>query len=288
MAKKKKKGKKKNPAKVSRPSNVEPMASRADRYEMYLESVQAPEVDVKFFQRVYKSNFKQPAQVLREDFCGTAAVCCEWVGKRGEREAWGVDLDPEPLSWGQRFNLPLVAESRRDLVHFVEGDVRTAKTPSADIITAQNFSYCCFKTRDELRSYFKVALGNLAEQGVFILDLFGGYESIEDEREDERDLDGFTYVWDQHRYDPINAFGTYKIHFRFEDGSEMKDAFVYDWRIWTIPEVREVLAEAGFDSVDVYWEDEDENGEGTGQYSKQREGTCDPAWNAYIVGVKTG
>ncbi|MEL7371417.1 MAG: class I SAM-dependent methyltransferase, partial [Myxococcota bacterium] len=121
-AKKKKKGKRKAVA------LAETMASRADRYELYLQSVQAPDVDVKFFQRVYKSNFKRPAQVLREDFCGTAAVCCEWVGKRGEREAYGVDLDPEPLEWGQRYNLPLVPDGRRDAVHFVEGDVRSAKT----------------------------------------------------------------------------------------------------------------------------------------------------------------
>ena len=287
---KQKKGKKKK-KKLKRPANGaarESMAKRADRYELYLQSVQAPEVDVKFFQRVYKSNFKQPAQVLREDFCGTAAVCCEWVGKRGEREAWGVDLDPEPLAWGEQYNLPLVPESRRSAVHFVEGDVRSAETPAADIITAQNFSYCIFKTREELRGYFEVALGNLAKQGVFILDLFGGYESIEDDRKDERELNGFTYIWDQHQYDPINAFGNYRIHFRFDDGSKMKDAFIYDWRVWTIPEVREVLLEAGFDGVDVYWEDEDENGEGTGQYNKKTRGTCDPAWNAYIVGVKTG
>ncbi len=291
MGKKKKgnkKGAKKKLAGDRNGRRKETMAERADRYEMYLQSVQAPEVDVKFFQRVYKSNFKQPARVLREDFCGTAAVCCEWVGKRGDREAWGVDLDPEPLAWGRQYNLPLVAETMRDAVHLVEGDVRTAKTPLADIITAQNFSYCCFKTRDELRAYFKVAYKNLAPEGVFIVDLFGGYESIEDDREDERELNGFTYVWEQHRYDPINAFGTYKIHFRFDDGSEMKNAFVYDWRVWTIPEVREVLAEVGFNAVDVYWEGEDEDGEGTGEYHKEKTGTCDPAWNAYIVGVKTG
>ena len=287
--KKKKKTKKRNVAgnHVGR-SSRETMARRADRYELYLQSVQAPDVDVKFFQRVYKSNFKEAAETLREDFCGTAAVCCEWVNKRGDRQAWGVDLDPEPLSWGEQFNLPLVPEAKRGAVHFIEGDVRTAKTPPADIITAQNFSYCCFKTRDELREYFKVAFGNLADRGVFILDLFGGYESIEDERQDKRKYDGFTYVWDQHKYDPINAFGTYKIHFHFEDGSKMRDAFIYDWRVWTIPEVREVLLEAGFDGVDVYWEDEDEEGEGTGHYSKQKRGTSDPAWNAYIVGVKSG
>lgn len=283
MAKKKKGSKNKN----STPKQP-PMADRADRYALYLISVQAPDVDVKFFQKVYKSYFKQSPQILREDFCGTAAVCCEWVGKRGDRQAYGVDLDPEPLAWGQAHNLAMVPDGRRELIHFVEGDVRTTKTPPADVVCAQNFSYCIFKTRDELRTYFQAAKNNLADRGVFVLDLFGGSESIKDEHQDKVKMDGFTYIWEQATYDPINAFGTYKIHFHFKDKSKMKDAFVYDWRLWTIPEVREVLLEVGFDAVEVFWEDEDKDGEGSGTYSKRTTGTADLAWTAYIVGVKTG
>ena len=53
------------------------------------------------------------------------------------------------------------------------------------------------------------------------------------------------------------------IHFKFKDGSRIKKAFSYDWRLWTLPEIREVMEEAGFSNTRVYWEDEDEEGEGS-------------------------
>ena len=110
---------------------------------------------------------------------------------------------------------------------------------------------------------------------------------MEDDREEITDYGDFEYVWDQHAFDPITHHGTYKIHFRFPDRSRIDDAFVYEWRLWSIPEVSEVLVEAGFDRADVYWEDTDpESGEGNGYFRKQKRGECDPAWNAYIVGVK--
>lgn len=261
-------------------------ASKADRYALYLESVQAPDVDVKFFRRVYKSAFGEKPKVLREDFCGTAAVCCQWVKGKADCFAYGVDLDPEPLFWGEEHNLSALKAVDRERVHLVQGDVRTAVTPHADVIAAQNFSYCIFKTRDALREYFKAALSHLAERGVIVLDLFGGYESIEDGREDIVEHDGFDYVWDQARFDPITHDGEFHIHFRFKDGSELKRAFSYHWRLWTIPEVRELLLEAGFDRADVYWEGTDEDGEGDGVFKRQAHGESDPAWNAYIVGVK--
>lgn len=262
-------------------------ADTADRYALYLASVQAPDVDVKFFNRVYRNNFSSRATVLREDFCGTAAVCCEWVKRKKDRVAYGVDLDPEPLAWGTEHNLAELSKEARSRVHLVEGDVRTAEVPAADIVAAQNFSYCIFETRDELRSYFARIHSQMAKKGVFILDLFGGYESLEDDREEINEYDGFDYVWNQAKYDPITAHGTYKIHFHFDDGSELRDAFVYEWRLWTIPEVREVLVEAGFDRADVYWEGTDaKSGEGDGVFSRTDHGDSDPAWNAYIVGVK--
>ncbi len=262
------------------------LASKADRYRMYLASVQAPDVDVRFFQRVYRKEFGERPEVLREDFCGTAAVCCEWVKLKGPRSSFGVDMDPEPLAWGRENNRDPLAPKQQARVHLVEGDVRTAETPPADIIAAQNFSYCCFKTRDELRTYLEATHRHLADKGVVILDLFGGYESIEDNREEVTEHAGFDYVWDQAEYDPITAECLFHIHFRFADGSEMEEAFSYDWRLWTIPEVRELLIEAGFSRADAYWEGVDKRGEGNGIYRKAEKGTSDPAWNAYIVGVK--
>ncbi|CAN0593016.1 unnamed protein product, partial [Laminaria digitata] len=79
------------------------------------------------------------------------------------------------------------------------------------------------------------------------------------------------------------------IHFRFPDKSEIKNAFVYEWRLWTIPEVRELLLEAGFDAVKIFWEGTDpDTGEGTGRYHEATQGDSDPAWTCYIAGVKGG
>ena len=77
------------------------LARRADRYDLYQQSVQEPEHEVKFFHRVYKAAFGCRPVVLREDFCGTFAVSCQWVASRADRTAVGVDIDPEPLAWGQ-------------------------------------------------------------------------------------------------------------------------------------------------------------------------------------------
>ena len=45
----------------------------------------------------------------------------------------------------------------------------------------------------------------------------------------------------------------------------------------------EVLREAGFRSVDVYWEDEDKRGKGLGTFRKRKIAPADATWNAYIV-----
>ena len=265
------------------------MAEEADPLVLYQEAVQAPEADVSFFSNVFRAVLGGHPGRLREDFCGGGAVCCSWVSGRPEREAWGVDIDGRTLAWALRNNVSSLSPEDQPRIHLVEADVRANTVPSVDVVCAQNFSYCVFQSRVELLSYFRHCFAGLREKGLLIVDLFGGYESIEDDREDVTDHDDFQYVWEQHRFDPINSRGIYKIHFRFPDGSALEDAFVYDWRLWTIPEIREVMIEAGFGRADVYWEDEDpETREGTGTYSLQSTGDCDPAWNAYIIGVKGG
>ena len=63
----------------------------------------------------------------------------------------------------------------------------------------------------------------------------------------------------------------------------MKRAFTYEWRLWTLPEIRELLAEAGFSRSTVYWEDRDANGDGTNTYRPRAHARQEPAWVAYIV-----
>ena len=57
------------------------LASTADKYKCYLASVQSPEHEIEFFDQAFKDEFGRKPKTLREDFCGTFAVCCEWVKK---------------------------------------------------------------------------------------------------------------------------------------------------------------------------------------------------------------
>jgi len=155
-----------------------------------------------------------------------------------------------------------------------------------DSVLAMNFSYCIFKTRDGLRRYFKAAHRALVGDGLFLLDAYGGSDSYL-EIEDDRNYDGFTYIWDQNVYNPISGHVINHIHFEFPDGTKIRKAFSYDWRLWTLPELQEILLEAGFKHVSVYWEGTDKKtGEGDGVWRVSTRGEACHAWIAYILAEK--
>jgi len=262
------------------------LARKADRYKLYQESVQDPESDVKLMQRIFKKRYGRPARLLREDFCGSAALACEWVSAHPDNRAWGIDLDPEPLAWAQANNLALLSPDQRERVHLIEGDVLEAQTEPADITVAYNFSYFCFQTRRDLLGYLRTARSTLREEGLLILDAYGGADAQQTMTE-TRDQEGFDYVWDQDAFDPIRHHAINHIHFEFPDGSRIQKAFSYDWRLWTLPELCDLLEDAGFAKSEVYWEGTDaKSGEGNGVYRKAEQAPDDPAWIAYIVGVR--
>ncbi|KAJ2556159.1 hypothetical protein EV175_002107, partial [Coemansia sp. RSA 1933] len=47
---------------------------------------------------------RRQAQSLREDFCGTAVLCAEWVSSSlyANRYAYGVDIDPEVIDYAKK------------------------------------------------------------------------------------------------------------------------------------------------------------------------------------------
>jgi len=263
------------------------MAALADRYDLYLRSVQSPENEVYFFNRAYKAAYGGKPSLLREDFCGTAAVCYEWVKGKPDRRAIGVDLDPEPLAWGTEHVATELSEKARDRVTLLQADARAVSGPKADVVAAQNFSFYYFHTRDDLRRYFRAAYRNLAKKGVLVLDVLGGPECMEEGHEETKSYRGFKYIWEQKRFDPITHECEFVIHFHFPDGSKLHRAFVYDWRLWTIPEIRELLAEAGFKRSDVYWEGTDaKTGQGNDVYRRREHAESDQAFVAYIAAIK--
>ena len=124
------------------------------------------------------------------------------------------------------------------------------------------------------------------EQGLFALDIYGGPEAQE-LVEETTEHDDFSYVWDQDEFDPIQSRMLCYIHFETPGGKRMKRAFAYDWRLWTILELREALADVGFASSEVHWEGTDEKtGEGDGVFEQLESAENTESWIAYVVGVK--
>ena len=257
------------------------LATLADRHDLYQRSVQNPDFEVELADSYFRRRVGRKPLTRLEDFCGTALLCAEWVKSDPNREATGVDISGEVLGWGRQHNIvPLGEDAER--VSLVEGDVRTVHETKFDVVMALNYSYFCFQDRPTLRGYFEKVRENLGEDGLFFLDLFGGWESVQ-ELEEERKCDDFWYIWHQASYDAIQSHFLGHIHFRFKDGSKMKKAFTYDWRLWNIRELRELLEEAGFRHTEVLWEGEDEDGEGNGVYRPREKVGNDPGWNAYIL-----
>lgn len=261
------------------------LAERADRHTLYEKAVQCVEAEVDFIDETFKALRGRTPEVLREDFCGTANTACEWVRRRRRNKAIGVDLDESVLAWGRAHNVASLGKAANRIT-LVADDVIKVETLPPDVIIAMNFSYWIFKKRQQMRRYFRRVLQALNNDGLFILDAFGGYDSFRVTK-DKTKNDGFTYIWDQAYYNPITGDMRCHIHFKFPDGSRLKNAFSYDWRLWTLPEIQEVLAEAGFDRITVYWQGTDEDtGEANGEFEPASVGEPDAAWIVYIVAQK--
>ena len=261
------------------------MGSMADVHALYQQAVQCVEAEIDFVDETFKKLRRRKAKYLREDFCGTANAACEWVRRRRTNRAVAVDLDAEVLEWGRAHNVePLGAAASR--LALVNADVRDVDRGGMDAVLAMNFSYWVLHTRAGLRRYFENVRDALVEDGIFFLDAYGGYDAFR-EMEETTENDGFTYIWDQAWYDPITGRNRCHIHFRFPDGSRIKDAFVYEWRLWTLPEIREILEEAGFHDITVYWQGTDaETGEGDGEFTPAEHGEADAGWITYITALK--
>jgi len=112
-------------------------------------------------------------------------------------------------------------------------------------------------------------------EGVFICDTYAGesafltgevhrYHPIPDDRLAELGAepgDRIRYTWEQRAADPLTGMVTNALHFRLERAgtilAELDDAFVYHWRLWSVPELRDAMLEAGFARTAVYNQEPD-------------------------------
>lgn len=292
------------------------MPSRTTRYrfptrhELYEASVQEPEAEGDFFDQVYgEYNSGRLPLRLREDFCGTAAICRHWVQRRPPNVAVGLDLDPDPLGFARK-RLGQMSEDEAGRVKLVQSDVLAppAGLGKFDVICAFNFSYWIFQQRETLVKYFATARKSLAPGGVFVADFFGGSDCLKELREQRSKRlprivgeDGavenpggrFTYIWEQAKFNPATGNIVCKISFSVPGPAAgkakaakptlVKHAFTYDWRLYTMPELVDILRDAGFKTVRTYLEKETRSGEGTGKYFASDKASADLCFLAYLV-----
>ena len=252
-----------------------------DKYELYTLCVQDPPRYVRFLEAIHG---RKPL-VLRDDFAGAGAIAMAWAKSNLRRRAIAVDSDFEPLKRAKhpRVKLEIVDAGKSKAV--------------ADIITSLNFGVCELHTRRELVAYLKNALKTLKPGGVLVCDLYGGGDAFETLRSSQKHRgprgEAVTYTWEQAESDQVTMMVRNFIHFRvvYKGKTQiLKRAFSYHWRLWSIPELREAMMEAGFELTLVY----DRLGSAIDQ-----DGTLlveplmpgeplDETWVAYCVGRKTG
>ncbi len=226
-----------------------------DRFDLYELCVQSPRHVVALLRAIHGGP-RTGARVLGEDFAGTAAVSRQWVRTVNGGRAIAVDHDGTPL---QR------ARPERRIKRIV-GDVMTVNDP-ADVVFVGNFSIGEWHQRADLLQYLRHVRRRLARSaGVFVCDTYGGASAFVEGHvhryHDVRAAGGkgparrVRYTWEQRRADPLTGLVEDALHFRVECAGEIEsqlhDAFVYRWRLWSVPELRDALAEAGFARTEVY------------------------------------
>ncbi len=260
----------------------EPVLNIDKKYQLYEKSVQNPSGDVDFINEKFKQIKGRKPYSVREDFGGTGFLCCEWVKQGPKYSAHVVDLDPEPINYGKIRHWGKLNKSQQEQVIYHEKNVLEVSSIKADVVVAFNFSYFIFKKRSQLLDYFKEARKAVGKDGVFFLDLFGGSECYSP-LEEETEYKNYSYYWDLHSFNPINNHVMYYIHFKEKGKSKKKKAFVYDWRMWSLPELRDLLIDAGFKHTLVYWEGDDDDGGGDGNFEPtEHVEQCD-SWVVYLA-----
>ncbi len=219
-----------------------------DRFELYEQAAQTPELQAKFLRALIED--ESPRELtLGEDFCGAGAVSRAWLALDPQHRAVCVDHDDEPL---QRL-AKLAGPEPRLTAH--RADVQDVCDP-ADLIAVLNFSICELQSRETLLAYLRHARARLTatpdSAGILALDIYGGVDAFALGESEIELRNGVRYVWEQREADPMTAQVVNAMHFHPEHGPALMDAFVYHWRLWSVPELRDAMTEAGFTRIEIH------------------------------------
>lgn len=228
-----------------------------NRFDLYEWCVQSPLMQARFLDALLLPRGEAKgvggARVLRDDFCGPASIARAWVTLGPGYRAVGVDSDPEPLNHARlrAGSIPNGAGDRIELVAQSVMDVQARAT----VICAFNFALCELHDRRDLVTYLRKARESIDADGVIAVDLYGGVTAFvpgASDQDIQTPIGKARYTWEQREADPFTGRVRNAIHFRLPDRTKLNNAFEYDWRLWSVPEVRDAMLEAGFSTTEVH------------------------------------
>lgn len=204
--------------------------------------------------------------VLHEDFGGTGAVSRRWLAdglKRSRpRRAVVTDLDQRALDYASGHALAAGIRGSIDLRCENCLCITRESHGFADAVFVGNFSLGYIHTRPALVRYLAACKARLNPGGVFVCDTYGGASAFALGGHERRHYgpagEIVHYCWTHEAADPLTGMVENAISFRLEiDGEIVRQwprAFTYRWRLWSIAELREAMAEAGLTNTSVYAE----------------------------------
>lgn len=252
-------------------------ARRLGPHDLYELCAQYPPRDVALLRAIHGRG----PRILGEDFSAGAALSRAWVESGGRAVA--CDHDASVLD--RASGLPGLVTRRCDVLR--------ARDP-VDVLFVGNFTIGEFHERSRLLAYLRHARARLQPGGIFACDLYGGVDAYQTGTLDEDRLgpggERIRYTWEQVTACPLSARVVNAMHFRVRPSRgrayALPRAFEYDWRLWSPPELRDALLEAGFRHVAFYHRFHHAEDDAGGVHVRPLEPgePIEEAWFLFVVG----
>lgn len=275
------------------------------KWQLYEVAVQDPVAQARVLRHVHQSILGEVPTHLREDFAGLASDSIAWIQLDPTHRAVAVELDPELVRRG-RERATRILGRRAPHLDFIQSSVQAldaGRAAPADIVCALNFSIGYLRRRKELTTYLAGACKVLDKGGIFVANAFGGPANLQPRtvthsiparkaRRESPALPAFLYHWEIRRHNPVNQLGEFRIHFEIPSASgasprHLRDAFIYRWRLWSLPELTEALLDAGFDRAEVWRHSLEPSADGPRvSIGPVRSLARLEAWVVYVVGIR--
>lgn len=221
-----------------------------NRFDLYQLAVQSCDIQVRFLRALHANE----PQVLADDFSGPAGLARAWLTLNDRYAAVATDTDDIPLAHAFVRTAEDLGNATLRRLALQRASVLEAGG-HADIIAALNFAVCELPSRQQLVTYFRHAQFRLNSQGIIVIDTYAGPSAFDTGSYTqiiETPAGELTYQWEQRAADPMSGRVSNSIHITLPTGEHLEDLFVYDWRLWSVPEIREALREANFRHTEVH------------------------------------